>query len=657
MLNIDSALELMNKYGYSSITSHPYIYQTGDSAGICYTYVDEDYGKLERIKICKTLEELQEFLEMYKWVEKNGKQRHVRMILDNYESYNPKVMCLRNDKIMVEGEMADIDSYDRKEEARKSMDEVSKIIYEAGDLLLVYNEVKSRQQTYLKSLIALKNSLRSKYFDLQKEVDTFNKSKVKRELVLLSDLPENGINEALEISLKDRYNKYVVQMPELEEAKMFLKEVWDMIYNLELNQKYYDAIKEDSETRNEMKIVDQKIAFMKEINDDLKPLFTVDLVNNFQKINKKCMETSANVSEDTVNSTIDAVQRKYSYYNRLDPLYTSDFLREAIQNTNYEDLAIKYAVGASVDVLSRNKTPLNEVAADLTIKYREKLSLEEQSIMVLYNNEKYRKILDGILEIPDFETLPVKDLVKSLSTIKNLSKLKSECYESVKKRIDAPENASIKSSLFATVDFTSFETFIESLVKKLSLLRNVNEKMALPGDINMYLTVKDINELNLKSFVTVTNDLPTLIDSANKNGEMVGITLFKENTPVLYSPYYFDLGDTFSKGAAPAMYIKEMVNFDLLIDISDIIINIDPNKTNVVNYESTPIIDGNLSIVEDLNMKYTTVFCKYALTSKSQVTSNQEVTITQTQPVQEPVVLETTVVSEEQPVALEEAQQ
>ncbi len=616
MLNIDSALELMNKYGYSSITSHPYIYQAGDSIGVCYTYVDEDFGKLERIMLCKSEEELAEFLDAYKWLEDNGKQKHVRMILDNYESYNPKTIFLRNEKIMVEGEIDDIDNYDQRRKARASMDQTSKLIYEAGDLLLVYNEMKSRQQLYLKSLIALKNNLRTKYFDLQKEVDLYNRNKMKRELVLLSDITETGINEGLEISLKDRYNKYVVQMPDLLEAQDFLKEVWDMNYSLELNQKYYDAIKEDSEIRNEMKVVEQKIAYMKDLNDDLKGLFGVDLVKQFQKINQKHNEVSANISEDTVNNAIDAVKRKYSYYTRLDPLYTSDFLREAIQNTNYEDLAIKYAVGASVDVLNKTKMPLNEVAADLTVKYREKLSLEEQSIMVLYNNEKYRKICDVILSLPNFETMITKDIVKAIGSIKNLSKLKSECYESVKKRIDVPENATIKSSLFNDVDFTSFETFIGSLVRKLSLLRNVNEKMTLPGDINMYLTIKDINEFNLKSFATVTNDLPTLLDNASKNNEMVGITLLKEDTPVLYSPYYFDLGDTFSKDAPPEMYIKEMVNFDLLVDVSDIIVNIDPNTTNVVNYESKTIMDGNLTLVEDLQVKYSTVFCKYALTTK-----------------------------------------
>jgi SpoU rRNA methylase family enzyme len=617
MFNIDSALELMNKYGYSSITSHPYIYQAGESLGVCYTYVDEDYGKLERIKICKSLEELEEFLEAYRWLEKNGKQRHVRMILDNYESYNPKVMFLRNEKIMVEGEMFDIDSYDQKEAARQGMDQTSKLIYESGDLLLVYNEIKNRQQLYLKSLVALKNNLRGKYFDLQKEVDTYNKNKVKRELTLLPDAVESGINETLEIALKDRYNKYIVQMPDIMEAQDFLKEVWDMNYNLEMNSKYYDAMREDSAIRNEMKVVEQKIAFMKDLNDDIKPLFGTDLVANFQNINKKAEANSANVSEDTVNTAMDAVKRKYSYYSRLDPLYTSDFLREAIQNTNYEDLAIKYAVGASPNILGKNKTPLNEIAADLTVKYKEKLNLEEQSILVLYNNEKYRKICDVILSIPNFETLTSKDIVKALSSIKNLSKLKSECYESVKKRIDAPENASIKASLFNNVDFTSFETFIGSLVRKLSLLRNVNERMVLSGDINMYLTIEDVNELNLKSFMTVTNDLVTLVDDANKNKRMIGITLLKENTPILYSPYYFDLGDTFSKNASPLMYIKEMVNFDLLVDVSDIIVNIDPNKTNVVMYDSVSEIDGNLTLVKDLHAKCNILFCKYALTSKN----------------------------------------
>ena len=642
MIQIDSALELFNKYGYSSITSHPYIYQSGESVGICYKYIDEDYGELERIKVCKSIEEMQEFFESFKWYENNGKVRHVRMILDNYESYNPKNMYLRNDKIMVEGEMFDIDSYDQKEQLRKDMDQVSKVVYEAGDLLLVYNEIKSRQLLYLKSLVELKNHLRSKYFELQKEVDTYNRVKAKRELTLLSDYTESGINDAMEISLKDKYNQYIVKMPDLGEALDFLKEVWELNYNLELNQKYYDAIREDSEIRNEIKVVEQKIELMKDLNDDLKPLFGTDLVSKFQKINQKCKETSANVSDETVNTQLDAVKRKYAYYSRLDPVYVSDFLREDIKNSNYEDLALKYATGATVDVLNKYKMPLNEVAADLTVKYREKLNVEEQSVMVLYNNEKYRKIFDVILSIPNFSSLTIKEVIKELNSIKGLSKLKTECYDSVKKRIDLPENASIKNSLFNNVDFTTFETFISSLISKLALLKNVNDRMTLPGDINMYLTVDNVNDLQANEFVMVTSDLPALKDEVLNTKEMIGITLLKGGTPVLYSPYYFDLGDTFSKDASPAMYIKEMVNLDLLVDISDIIVNIDPNMTNVVNYVSSSNMDGNLTLVEDLHMKNMITFCKYALTSRTVAQTVQAAPVAQpaTQVTPQPEVLE-----------------
>ena len=60
MLDIDETLELMKKYGYSSTSVHPYIYQSGEDTGLCYTYIDEDYGSLERIKIFDSLDSFEE---------------------------------------------------------------------------------------------------------------------------------------------------------------------------------------------------------------------------------------------------------------------------------------------------------------------------------------------------------------------------------------------------------------------------------------------------------------------------------------------------------------------------------------------------------------------------------------------------------------------
>lgn len=615
MFDFDNVLELMKKYGYSSTSVHPYIYQNGDSLGICYTYIDDEYGLLERIKIFEDMESFEYFLKQLDFLKTNGKNYNIRMVLDNYESMNPKVVFLRNDKIMVEGEMFDISSFDLRENQRSQLDRVTQVVYKAGDLLLVYDEVKGRQLQYLKNIVSLKNTLRTKYFELQKEIDTYNKYKVERVLNLLPDVRDIGINDTMEIAIKDRYNMYIAQTPSYEEAVDFLKEVWDLNKNLELNSKYYEAQKEENDTRNEIRVVDEKLALMKKLNEDYKPLFGIDLVSRFRKINKKFNLINNSIADEVIQENIERVERKYAVYDRLDILATSDYLREAMQNTNYEDLALKYSTASNKNNVITNKLPLNEVAASLSIQYRDRLDISEQAIMVLYNNHKYRKLCNALLEIEGFETLPIKKVVNKLNGLKGFSKIKTECYDIVKKRIDDPVNASVKMSLFNGFDFTSFESFISSLIQGLVKLRSVNNKMVINGNINMYLQVKNVNDINGKKFVLVTNDLNGLLNETKENHGMIGIVLLKANTPVLYSPYYFDVGDIYNKDASLQMYIKEMINFELLVEISDITINIDPVKTNVVRYYSEPVVSDNVSIVSDIMMSYKTTFCKYAFTN------------------------------------------
>lgn len=611
MLDFDQALELMKKYGFSSAGIHPYIYQNGDTIGICYVYNDDDYGNLERIRIFDNLEDFEEFLKELNWFKTNALNYHVRMILDNYQAMNPRVIYLRNEKTMLKGEMFNIDDFDYKEAQRAQMDDTSKVLFEAGDLLLVYDEMKQRQKQYLSSIVSLKNTLRQKYFDLQKEVDLYNKVNVERNLTLLPDITDNGIDESMEIAIKDRYNMYIAQKPTYEEAVTFLKDVWDLNNTLELNSMYYKAMQEENETRNEIKIVDLKLELMRKLNDEFRPLFGVDLVSRFKKINSRMKAFSSSISDETISQKIESITKKYSHYNDLDLLYTSEYLREGIQNTNYDDLAIKYHKNTPKSVAEKPKTPLNEVASSLSVQYRDKLDVSEQSMLVLYNNHKYRKLFDAILEVDDFESLPIKKVISKINNIKGYSKIKSECYDLVRKRIDDPINANIKSGLFSGFDFSSYDSFLKSVINGLVKLRNVNNKMVLNGDINMYLLVNKEKDILNKKFVMVTNDITRLREEAKDNHCMVGITLLKENVPVLYSPYYFDIGDIYTKGGSLQMYIKEMVDFDLLIEISDINITINDFKTKVTNYYSEPITIENVQVVNDIKKKYNTLFCKY----------------------------------------------
>ena len=242
---------------------------------------------------------------------------------------------------------------------------------------------------------------------------------------------------------------------------------------------------------------------------------------------------------------INTIEHKYQVYPQLDPMYVSDYLREAIQNSNYEDLAMKYGHNTTRVIAERGRTPLNEIASSLLVQYKNSLSVDEQAILVIYSNPKFRKICNAILAIPKFQNFTPKQIVKKINGIKGFSKLKSECYISLKNRIDNPLNKSIKSSLFRNYDFTSFETFIGSLMKELYRLKEVNNKMHLIGDINMYITVKKVEDVSKQEFIFVTNDLNSILTEAKETKSMVGITLLKRNLPVLYSPYYLDLGDIY----------------------------------------------------------------------------------------------------------------
>ena len=347
MLDFDTVLELLKKYGFSSTSVHPYIYKSADSIGICYTYYDEDYGALERIKIFDNLESFETFLKEYSWVKENGKNFNIRIVLDNYESLIPRVLYLYNEKLLLDGELEDINNYVYRQNKKEEMDETTRILTEAGELLDIYNEIKKRQILYLTSLITLKNTLRQKYFDLQKEVDIYNKFDVERSLKLLPVVPDSGgVNEAMEVTIKDKYNVYKVNPPSLEEAKDFLREVWELNMSLESNPRYYSALKEETDVRNELKIVNRKLEYMKDLNENLKSLFGVDLMSNFRKINKDCEAVSNTIDESFISEKLEDVGKKYSVFEKLNPFYLTNYLREAFQNTNYDDLALKYAKGA-----------------------------------------------------------------------------------------------------------------------------------------------------------------------------------------------------------------------------------------------------------------------------------------------------------------------
>lgn len=601
-MNIDSVLELMRKYEFSSTTVPPYLFVKGNTVGLYYAFTDLNYGYLERVKYFDDMDQVEMFLKKFAWIRDNGEKYKVRMVLDNYEIINPKIMFLRDEKIMVKGEMEDIDGFEAKKLEQEKLDRVSRLILTSGNLLLIYDEIKNNQISYFASITGVKNELRTLYYELQKEIDKYNGVTIERELKLLPDVADNsGINQMMEVANKDKYNQYLVRLPDEQEAEAFVKDVWNLIMNLELNSRYYQAQYDETNIRGEMRVVQEKIDYIKGLNEEDKTFFKEDIMAKFKKINKKYESINIALSDNFIQEKLNDINNKYSYFDKVNVYKLPDYLKEAMKNTNYLELVEKY----THEEVKDNVLSLNEIIANLVEQFN-KLTPDEQAILTLYNSE-FKVYFDMILNIPGFENLSPKEIANRIAKDRRSSKAKSICFDLVKKRLEHPINKEIKSKIFDKISFFNYNSFIESIVRGLKLIKNINNKMYINSAINLYFFLEEETEFSKKFFLSVTNNINSLYKEVDDNNDIIGIARIKENTPVLYSPYTLSLGDIYSKDNV-RMAVNNNTGFDLLIDTSDTKMLKDNNKIVIANYVSKKENIGDVSVVTDITLNKRVLF-------------------------------------------------
>lgn len=601
-MNIDSVLELMRKYEFSSTTVPPYLFVKGNTVGLYYAFTDLNYGYLERVKYFDDMDQVEMFLKKFAWIRDNGEKYKVRMVLDNYEIINPKIMFLRDEKIMVKGEMEDIDGFEAKKLEQEKLDRVSRLILTSGNLLLIYDEIKNNQISYFASITGVKNELRTLYYELQKEIDKYNGVTIERELKLLPDVADNsGINQMMEVANKDKYNQYLVRLPDEQEAEAFVRDVWNLIMNLELNSRYYQAQYDETNIRGEMRVVQEKIDYIKGLNEEDKTFFKEDIMAKFKKINKKYESINIALSDNFIQEKLNDINNKYSYFDKVNVYKLPDYLKEAMKNTNYLELVEKY----THEEVKDNVLSLNEIIANLVEQFN-KLTPDEQAILTLYNSE-FKVYFDMILNIPGFENLSPKEIANRIAKDRRSSKAKSICFDLVKKRLEHPINKEIKSKIFDKISFFNYNSFIESIVRGLKLIKNINNKMYINSAINLYFFLEEETEFSKKFFLSVTNNINSLYKEVDDNNDIIGIARIKENTPVLYSPYTLSLGDIYSKDNV-RMAVNNNTGFDLLIDTSDTKMLKDNNKIVIANYVSKKENIGDVSVVTDITLNKRVLF-------------------------------------------------
>ena len=121
MIEIEKAIKLFNKYGFNAKDSHPYLYIKNKELGAMYAINDNKYGFIERIVFFRYDTDLDKFLKRLSWFKKNAKKYNVQMKLNNYEVKSPNLLYIRNNHVMTDEEMFNIEDYDKMQAKKEKI--------------------------------------------------------------------------------------------------------------------------------------------------------------------------------------------------------------------------------------------------------------------------------------------------------------------------------------------------------------------------------------------------------------------------------------------------------------------------------------------------------------------------------------------------------
>lgn len=611
MLDLDTALELLKKYGYTSTSVHPYIYKNNDTIGVCYSLIDEKYGFLERVALFRTKEEMDDFLKKYQWFKQNGKANDVDMLFDRYDTPSPNILYYRKGKLMAADEMFNISKYDEEEVVKEEKELVSTYIDVATNLIKYYDEIKNTEINFLKSLKELLQERRKKYYDLQLLIDKYN-DRIKIRKILNEDniSLEVGINIDMERVLKEKLSQYRSEVPKKEEAITFIKEAFDLCMNLELNINYLNGFVIEHNTKNDIVLATWKIDYMNKIikNKD-NPFLIKDLTKEFAKIDKEVISKQASVVPNFIENCSNAIKKKYSYYNILDPLKVADYLKEVKTNKNYEAVAAKYKKVVEKVEEKIELYDYEDILKDLDEQFKV-LPVQDQNELIFYFS--YQELFNLVINIPNYETLDVTTIISNLEKINKWQDVKDKAYNNVKMALTISKNDVYKKSVFSTINYTSLESFITSLLKILTNIKQ-NKKLILKANTEVYFVTDKYDTLEQLSIIDTTLDIGYINGqvAANRNKKAILANLNK-GVSVIYSDRIVE----FAKDKELEFTTKLRENKNITFNLKNTNFQKEKDLVVVTKYSANIVKEKDISIVDKLNINAKNEYYKVIFNNK-----------------------------------------
>lgn len=586
-MNGEKALKVFKKYGFNSTNSSPYLCSIGNRIGVSFKYNDNRFGLIERSTFFDNLNELDTFLKIYRNYLDNGKSEHIYMLLDNYQVMFPNLIYAKDDKAVLNDEMV------YKTKNKDDLSELEKLKLVASNLLSYYVDVSSRQVKHINNVSFMKNILLKKEKELKNEIRKLSKKKEEEKITTIKTEYFQYDN-----SLYSSYKNYLDSIREKDHAINLINRLWELNKKLEISKEYYRSIVISRELADKIRLLDLKIDYVKSLKG--KKSFLININKNLKLIEKEYIKDE--IEDSYVDDKINKVRKKYSFFSNISIFYLDDYLKESLLNDDYDYLANKYSLDYS------NKLNKGDIVDDLRNAYQ-LLNFDERRVLTLFNS-KYKTIFELILEIPDFFEWTNKKLTKYLENQDSVSRFKEECIDELCSRLGQDINKNIREKYFVNINYKSFKLFVTDIVKLLMVLKNIDNKMVLSNDYQLYTTIPSISSLKNK-YVYYLTDKSDVLSIKDKKG-VLGVFKVTKGTPVLYSPYSLDFGDLYDRNSR---IIKEIRNnkISLIIDVNDVIITRDKKPSEVYYYKNVVDVVNGVSFVNDIKYSNKIVYYNFII--------------------------------------------
>lgn len=588
MITFESALKVLKKYGYKSKDSQPYLYKNNKEIGINYSYIDEKYGITDRVISFRNDIDLDMFLKKYQWYKLNNKKYDVKLKLNNYEISSPEVLYIRDNHVMTDDEMFNIDSYDKTKKKNNRLSHAKKKLIEAENLMNHYNNEKRIKEQFVNNFNAKENELRKSYIELQSLVDAYNRTKQEIEFekfdneFITPKIIEDNINELL-IQFKEK-------LPNEEKLSKLTSSLWDLNKDLELNEAYMYALKYNDDIDEELRLTVTKIDYMKELLSKKRSIFKiVDLKKIFNNIDNTSTYESI-YGDDFEEKYKTFIYSKYDVLDKIDEFRLCEYLNNFKTRKTYD-------IERNIKRCSQKTNKKNEyesmevIQKELTKQYNSNLNEKEKAALTLYVS-LYKPLFDLIQRINNYDTLETSELINLLNITDNYNSLMDECFTKVKELLK--DNKTIKTKLFKYIKFNNEEDFIKSLVNTLKVISKINNKLVLKHNTKVFFIVSDLDNINKEKIITTSSTISPYMNSNNKN-RVISARL-KKGINILYSPKYLNILDN------KLELIDNKV--ELLLDTRDINIILDDNIITYTRFKSNIVKEEDYSYIDKYDVNY-----------------------------------------------------